>query len=422
MERRVKITPATGKRRHAVPDEAVELIGAHRGHGRLLLTGDDSIGVAELAMTAMNRGWQVAFPGGAGDLDRWHPESYSVRVRVDHDAWSCTRGLLAARTGEWDVAMSTSGTTGTPKTYAFTAEQIDDVCRRYAELYQLNPDAHIVTALPAAHNFAFVAGLLTASGVGCTMVFGRDHSDILRWLRERRGGSRVLVLASPILLETRGLEDLGGENLLVDSGAAPVTRPYVQHLRSRGIDLREGYGTTETLSLTHFDVDPEPASAGTVGRVLRGIEHRLDTERVISVRSPLRGRPLSVAGTEAELQEAATADSWIQTGDLGAVDDNGRLRLVGRLGDHRIGGVWPRDILDALGEVLGARTAAVSTGPDWVNVTVTSALAGEERARIEHLVVDLTGLPHANVFLPNSPTALTYSLKLPRSTAPQLEG
>jgi len=396
-------------------DVAIERVCQVLLPGRMLLTGTDSVGVATLSTHAIRRGWQVVFPAGERDLGRWDPSTFSLRVVLDVDRQVIEPGSLPRREGAWDVAMSTSGTTARPRTYGFTLEQISGVAQRYHAVYHLDPAAHVVTALPAAHNFAFVAGVCVTVDAGASVVFARRHDEVLRWLRYHGARGRVVVLASPVLLEHQGLERVECADLLVDSGAAPVSRPYLMRLREAGIDVREGYGTTETLSLTHFDTDGSTDSAGTVGYPVPGVECHINDDAVW-VRSPFTGTPLDNALQPETPNSAGTG--WIRTGDLGMLDRAGRLRLVGRVGDTRPAGRWPRDILDDLGDLLGARTASIRCTGDRVEIHLVSALSPSERSAIEDRVVRTTGMPPHSVMITDSHHRLTYSLKLPRTTAP----
>ncbi|HZV27273.1 MAG TPA: AMP-binding protein [Acidothermaceae bacterium] len=392
---------------------AIGRIEDTRAPGRILVTGTDSVSLARLAMYALHLGWQVAFPAGRPDVGRWEAPSYSLKVVLDFDDQVVEGGQLPQREGTWDVAMSTSGTTGNPRTYGFTLDQIGGISALYREAYRLDPAAHIVTALPAAHNFAFVAGVCSAAEAGASMVFAKRHEGVVRWLRTRHDLGRVVILASPVLLEREGLHRVDHTDLLVDSGAAPVSRPYLLRLRDSGVDIREGYGTTETLSLTHFDTDGSRESAGTVGCVVRGVCCRIGDDNSVSVRSPFAGALL-----DNSFQPCGEGDAgWIDTGDLGVLDAAGRLRLVGRVGDVRLGGQWPRDILDDIGEVLGARTASVRCSGELVEIHVLSELLDQERSAVEDRVVAMTGLPRQSVSITASRRQLTYSLKLPRTAA-----
>ncbi len=425
-------TPAAG--------QAVRAIERARVAG-LVLTGSDSVGLASTALRALDLGWQVAFPAGERDLRRWAEGDFSLRVALGGADELVEAGGLTERAGPWDVAMCTSGTTGSPRTFGFSTGQLAGVCDLYRDYYRLDERAAIVTALPAAHNFAFVAGVCAAASAGSAMVFARTHTEVVSWLAARAGqgsaaqgsaaqgraaqgraargrvpeggapGDRVIVLASPVLLEAGGLESLPEADLLVDSGAAPVSRPYLARLRRAGIDIREGYGTTETLSLTHFDTDGTLESAGTVGYTVPGVDCRIDGDFTVWVRSPFTGTPL-----DSHFEPAAgEAPDWIATGDLGGHDAAGLLRLLGRAGDTRLGGAWPRDVLDALGEVLGPRTASVAIDERGVRIRLLTEMTGQERAAAERIAMALTGAGREAVSITDAAGQLTYSLKIPRA-------
>jgi acyl-CoA synthetase (AMP-forming)/AMP-acid ligase II len=405
---------ASGGGSTPVAGQAIRAIERARAPGRLVLTGGDSVSLAAAALRALDLGWQVAFPAGAHDLRRWAEADFSLRVALGGRDELVETGGLAERAGSWDVAMCTSGTTGSPRTFGFSSGQLAGVCGLYRDYYRLDERAAIVTALPAAHNFAFVAGVCAAASAGSAMVFARTHTEVVSWLAARAGqgqAGRVIVLASPVLLETGGLESLPETDLLVDSGAAPVSRPYLARLRRAGIDIREGYGTTETLSLTHFDTDGTLESAGTVGYTVPGVDCRVGGDFAVWVRSPFTGTPL-----DSHFEPAAgPAPDWITTGDLGSHDAAGRLRLLGRAGDTRLGGAWPRDVLDALGEVLGPRTASVAIDERGVRIRLLTELTDQERAAVQGIAMTLTGSGREAVAVTDAVGQLTYSLKIPRA-------
>jgi len=381
--------------------------------GRLVLTGTDSVSIATVGVEAIGNGWQLAFPAGGTDIDRWPDTLYTLRLHADLHGTRLHRGCLSHRDGHWDVAMSTSGTTRAPRTFGFTLTQLTGVCSLYQQLYGLDEQADIITALPAAHNFAFIAGVCAAATTGAGMLFAPTHSDVIAHLASHLHQRRTIVLASPVLLEQEGIERVATPNLLIDSGAAPVSRPHVLALRDRGADLREGYGTTETLSLTHFDTASTEQSAGTVGTTVPGVSCRISTDHLVEVQTPYLGKELD----KELLPAAATASPWAGTGDLGAIDPHGQLRLLGRAGDQPIAGLWPRDILDALGTTLGARTAAITSQPDALTVQVLQPLPEGVHQCLVDLCASLTSLPRTAIHIITPARALTYSMKLPRPAA-----
>lgn len=393
----------------------IELLRRAPEPGRLVLTGTDSVSIAAVGIEALVHGWQVAFPAGGQDIDRWGDSTYTLRLRADLPHAQLHHGHLPQRDGQWDVAMSTSGTTRRPRTFGFTLAQLSGVCNLYQQLYGLDAEAIILTALPAAHNFAFVAGVCAAAATGAGMLFAPTHTDVIAQLARHRTHNRVVVLASPVLLEQEGIEQVATANLLIDSGTAPVSRPHILALRERGADIREGYGTTETLSLTHFDTLGTVTSAGTVGTTLSGISCRIGDGDLVEVRTPYLGTEL-----DHQLAPGPTNFShWTSTGDVGVIDQRGQLRILGRAGDQSIAGLWPRDILDALGETLGARTASITTQPDSLTIHVLHPLPEDVHRCLVDLCALLTTLPKSAIEVTTPAHQLTYSMKLPRPDTSQ---
>ena len=66
---------------------------------------------------------------------------------------------------------------------------------------------------------------------------------------------RLIVLANPVILDQAEPTAALPASVLVDSGGAPLSVAGISDFRARGVDVREGYGLTETASLTHFDTE-----------------------------------------------------------------------------------------------------------------------------------------------------------------------
>jgi len=117
------------------------------------------------------------------------------------------------------------------------------------------------------------------------------------------------------------------------TGAAPVAPEIISWFRALGIDLREAYGLTESCGLA--TVNPLGRNrVGTVGPPPPGIEIRLDTTGEILI----RGNNVFGGYLNKPLETAAAIDpeGWLHTGDVGAVDPDGYLRITDRLKDVMI--------------------------------------------------------------------------------------
>jgi acyl-CoA synthetase (AMP-forming)/AMP-acid ligase II len=137
-----------------------------------------------------------------------------------------------------------------------------------------------------------------------------------------------------------------------------------------------GYGLTEggTACATSDDDDAE-AIATTVGRPRPGFELRIVGEDGADVVSGVAGEVVLRGGSimagylddPAETAKVLSVDGWLRTGDLGEVDEAGRLRIVGRVKDMFIVGgfnAYPAEIENALLRHVAVQQAAVIGIPD----------------------------------------------------------
>ncbi len=125
-------------------------------------------------------------------------------------------------------------------------------------------------------------------------------------------------------------ERLGGRLRFIISGGAPLDAATSRYFADVGIPVLEGYGMTEGTGLTTFS-RPSRARPGTVGQAVPGVELRIadDGEILFRGRNVMRGY-LDDPATTAEIKDA---DGWIRSGDLGALDPDGYLRITGRKKD-----------------------------------------------------------------------------------------
>jgi long-chain acyl-CoA synthetase len=135
-----------------------------------------------------------------------------------------------------------------------------------------------------------------------------------RWLADR------LVLRA--LRERLGL----GRVRLAISGAAPIAPELLHWFHSIGVAILEGWGLSESCGISHVNL-PNAYRIGTVGRALRGVECRFGEDGEILIKGPhiFSG----YLHNEQATREAVT-DGWLHTGDLGELDADGYLRIVGR--------------------------------------------------------------------------------------------
>jgi len=318
-----------------------------------------------------------------------------------------------SREGEWDIALYTSGSTGKPKLYGYTTPQIEKTLSWYKEIYRIDDNTVIISTLPLSYNFTFIAGLKLSQYCDINYCNFADHRDLITALSTppfRK--QKVILLANPIFLNeiAKNFEELP-ENTLVDSGGAPLSKSALQWFRSKNIDVREGYGLTETCSLTHFDKEGNEKSIGSVGHGMPGVETSLvmkEGKPFIQISSPNIGCELDDKGHTLR----ASSRKNLMTSDLGDIDQDGRLTILGRSSDYSINGVWPRQILDLISPILGHRCALVMTPSDHeIIIKSWDLLDQEERNKISSLLSDTLKIDFKNIqYITTNVTCHSYKL------------
>ena len=273
---------------------------------------------------------------------------------------------------EADLAalVYTGGTTGRAKGVMLTHANLYEAGRAGHEAGHVDGIDRSLSCLPLAHSY----GLLVLN-VGLHHP-GRQQSVLMRWFepeawlraaQDHRVQIAPLVPSMLYLLLRQPLEDYDLSELrFVASGAAPLAVGAIQEFIRRvpGVQIREGYGLTETSALISTN-PPGRCKHGTVGPPVPGTEVRV-VDGEICVRSPL-----VMAGywNAPELTTETIRDAWLYTGDMGRLDDDGYLTIVDRKKDLIIRGgfnVFPRDVEEALLEHPAISTACVLGRPDSV--------------------------------------------------------
>jgi long-chain acyl-CoA synthetase len=275
--------------------------------------------------------------------------------------------------------MYTGGTTGRAKGVMLSHENLW-LCGKVAEEAGHVPGiVRSLTSLPLSHAFGL---LVTCVGLQATEpsrhVLMRWF-DPERWLELAQEHRTQIVAVVPSMLHLllrQPLEDYDLSELrYIASGAAPLAPEVVQELARRlpTVELREGYGLTETSALVST-TRPGHGRAGSVGQPVAGMEVQiLDDEDAevptgevgeICCRSALVMRGYWRAP---EQSEETMRGGWLHTGDLGRVDEDGYLYVVDRKKDLIIRSgfnVFPRDVEEALLEHAAVEAAAVVGRPD----------------------------------------------------------
>src|SRR2546422_1347654 len=152
----------------------------------------------------------------------------------------------------------------------------------------------------------------------------------------------------------------GGKLRLLVSGGSTLPEEVQRAFHELGFDLTEGYGLTEASPVLSVSMPANRLRSGTVGPPLPGVEIRIENPDGDGVGEVLAKGPNVMAGylDDPVATHEVLADGWLRTGDLGRLDEDGHLTLVGRKKDVILDASGKNVYPDELEELYG-RTALI---------------------------------------------------------------
>jgi long-chain acyl-CoA synthetase len=274
----------------------------------------------------------------------------------------------------------TSGTTGPPKGCVLTHANYRMVMNMAEGIDVVHTDEVVYLFLPLAHAFALLVQLLTLDLGSTIAYFGGDTRNIIPEVGEvkptylpsvPRIFEKIYTLATASLsdedraqldravalgvkvrdLQARGQDVpdelkapfanadervfakvrgiFGGNLRQAVSGAAPIAPEILEFFYASGVPVLEGYGMTETATVATYSTI-ENHRFGTVGRALPGNEIRIAEDGEVLIKGP---NIFSGYYRNDDASFVAVVEGWLHTGDLGTLDEDGYLKIVGRKKD-----------------------------------------------------------------------------------------
>ncbi len=270
----------------------------------------------------------------------------------------------------------TSGTTGVPRGASRTAAPVEAVIALLDGFPFRQRDTHLIAA-PLFHAWGWMHHRLCAL-LDATQVLMRrpDPLHVLRAAAEHHAG---VIITVPVVAQrmatlpeekTRGI-DLSALRVVAISGA-PMAPPLVRRFSDRyGDVLYNLYGSTEAAFATVATPQDLRADPGSAGRPLPGVKVRVLDEDNHELPQGTPGRIFVGSSTSFEgYTDGSDRDrigGLVWTGDLGVIDEHGRLRIMGRVDDVMIIGgenVHPLEVEEVLRHHPNVLDIAVVPRPD----------------------------------------------------------
>ncbi|MHB1988541.1 MAG: class I adenylate-forming enzyme family protein [Acidimicrobiales bacterium] len=266
------------------------------------------------------------------------------------------------------LIVYTSGTTGRPKGAVLSHASLLASADAVRTAWQWTPEDRLLLPLPLFHVHGLAVGLYGTLGTGASVVIQPSTApgDIGDAVKRH---SATMFFGVPTIYARLTGEPRLRELRLCVSGSAPLPAELHRSFEeATGQQILERYGMTETLMIASNPYLGE-RRPGTVGFALAGVELVLDRAGSeepgeILVRGP---NVFSGYWKQPDATEQAFDGPWFRTGDIGQLDGEGYLRIVGRKTEVVISGgynVYPREVEDVLRTHPDVVDAAVVGWPD----------------------------------------------------------
>ncbi len=252
----------------------------------------------------------------------------------------------------------TSGSTGRPKGVMQSFRAFNVCAALMRDIVPVDENDRMLSYLPLAHVAERIVVENNSNYYGMTVYFAESLATFLNdikrarptiffsvprlWTKFQQGVCDKLPLKKqkvlfniPLLgkkLKRKVLDGLGlGEVRIALTGAAPLPPPTIQWYRDLGLELLEAFGMSENMAYSHF-TRPGQARVGYVGHANTGVECKIDPESgEVLVKSP--AQMLGYYKQPEVTAECYTEDGFFKTGDMGEIDEQGRLKITGRVKD-----------------------------------------------------------------------------------------
>jgi long-chain acyl-CoA synthetase len=290
----------------------------------------------------------------------------------------------------------TSGTTGQPKGVMLSHRNFTSMVSMLSSVFDMTTSDGVLSVLPLHHTFEFSTGFLTPLSRGAQITYLEElsgealaraiknghvtgmvgvpalwellHRRIRTRLNERSewigSAADLLIRANAWLRDRTPLnlgqiffypihEGMGGRIRYLISGGSALGEKVQKDFHGLGFTILEGYGLTEASPVLTVTRPQNGIIMGSVGRPLPGVEVKIMDADASGVGEVIaRGPNVMVGYFENEpATRQVIVNRWLRTGDLGRLDSEGNLYLVGRskeiIVDSNGKNVYPDEVEEA---------------------------------------------------------------------------
>jgi O-succinylbenzoic acid--CoA ligase len=327
-----------------------------------------------------------------------------IDLRLSPEEQAPRRAPGVASTPGTLAVMHTSGTTSAPKPIELTQANFFANAAGSALALGLDPHERWLAVMPLAH----VGGLtiLLRSAIYASTVVIHDGYDTEAVLAELMDPRRAITLVSLVPTMLSRLLDAGLTRppslrwaLL---GGGPIPSGLLTRAAAAQVPVAPSYGMTEACS-----------QIATFGLPLHGVELELAPDGEVRVRGSVVA-PGALAG-----------DGWLASGDLGTINAEGRLEIIGRKSDTIVSGgenVAPAEVEAVLLEHPAVADAGVFSRPDpeWGEAVCAAVVLREPAAEGADLGPELRGFCRERLAAFKVPKTIEFTAELPRTVSGKL--
>ncbi len=313
------------------------------------------------------------------------------------------RRLPARSPDEVFVYQFSSGSTGRPKRVARTHGNVCAEARTYPTAFGTGVGDGVFCVTPLFHDYGMTCSLLASTPAGAKLVLLEDPNP---FLLKRQRAIELIERERPtvfpgvpftfrLLAEAPRDADMSSLRLCFSAGTALPQEVFDAFVERFGVPVRQLYGSTETGTLAaNLDADPIGTFAS-VGKPIGDVEVKVVDDEGEPVATGTVGEllvasPALTSGylDQPDLTAAAFRDGYYLTGDLGRIDEQGRVYITGRkkllipVGGYKVDPIEVEDVLNAhpaIAEAVVVGVPGSNAGEEIVKAAVVSSATCDQR-------------------------------------------